>query len=70
MARRPDQTDQQARREEDAARQTRSLAAIAVILLLMVAGLYLTKTLRRSTAIEDCMMAGRSNCDRLVQSGR
>jgi len=69
VARRPDSSER-SRREEDAARQTRSLAAVAVILALMVAGLYLTKTLRRSTAVEDCILAGRMNCDRLVQTGR
>ena len=56
------------KREEDAARQTRSLAAVALVLLLLVIGLGLTQTLRRSAAVEDCMMAGRSNCDRVAQA--
>ena len=65
----PDWTEK-AKREEDAARQTRSLAAFAVLLLVLVAALGLTHTLRRSAAVEDCMLAGRINCDRLVQTGR
>lgn len=55
------------RREEDAARQTRSLAAVVLVLVLLVVGLGLAKTLRRSAAVEDCMMAGRINCDRVAQ---
>jgi hypothetical protein len=56
------------KREEDAGRQTRSLAAVALVLLLLVIGLGLAKTLRRSAAVEDCMMAGRINCDRVAQN--
>ena len=52
--------------EPEADRQTASLAAMAVILALIVIGLFLVHTLRRSTAIEDCLMAGRRNCDKLV----
>jgi len=51
----------------DAARQTTSLAALAVALALVVGGLFLAQTLRRSAAAEDCLMAGRINCDRLIQ---
>ncbi len=52
--------------QTDAHRQTRSLAALAVVLALLVAGLFLVQTLRRSTLVEDCLMAGRINCDRVV----
>ncbi len=44
-------------------RQTGGLAAIAVVLALVVVGLALVHHLRRSGRIEDCMMAGRTNCD-------
>jgi hypothetical protein len=47
---------------EGADRQTMSLAGLAVALFLVVLGLFLVKTLRHETRIEDCMMAGRTNC--------
>jgi len=49
-----------------AGRQTTSLAALAVALALLAGGLFLAQTLRHSAAVEDCLMAGRINCDRLV----
>ncbi len=54
-------------RDQDARRQTASLAALVVTLVLVVAGLFLVQTLRRGGQIEDCLMAGRINCDRLIQ---
>lgn len=51
---------------QDANRQTASLAAFAVVLLLIVAGLFLVQTLRSKSRIEDCLMAGRRNCDAVV----
>lgn len=54
-------------REQDTSRQTASLAALAVALVLVIFGLFLVQTLRRGAQIEDCLMAGRINCDRLIQ---
>jgi hypothetical protein len=45
-----------------AARQTNSLAALAVTLGLVVAGLYLVDVLRATSAAQDCAMAGRADC--------
>lgn len=53
----------------EANRQTASLAAIAVVLLLIVVGLFLVQTLRSKARIEDCLMAGRRNCDAVVAYG-
>ena len=50
------------REDEDAARRTAALMGFVVILLLAIAGLLLVRELRVSTAIEDCLMAGRRNC--------
>lgn len=58
------------REQTDEDRQTASLAGIAVVLLLLVAGLFLVHTLRTKAAIEDCLMAGRRNCDSLTTSAR
>ena len=54
-------------RDEDPDRQTRSLAGLAIVLALAVAALFLVQHLRRESQIEDCLMAGRSNCDALIQ---
>lgn len=54
------------RRQTDADRQTAGLAAFAFVLLLLVAGLHLVHTLHKKSIIEDCLMAGRMNCDKLV----
>lgn len=54
------------RRDDDSGRQTRSLAGLAVVLALAVAALFLVQHLRREGQIEDCLMAGRSNCDALI----
>ncbi len=47
--------------EED--RVTLSLAGLALALALVVAGLFLFTHLRDKAVIEDCLMAGRMNCD-------
>lgn len=52
--------------QEEADRQTASLAGLAAALLLVVMSLYLVHQLARETRLEDCLMAGRSNCDLLV----
>jgi len=54
------------RRDDDSDRQTRSLAGLAVVLALAVAALFLVQHLKRESRIEDCLMAGRSNCDALI----
>jgi len=54
--------------QETANRQTASLAGVAITLLLLVLGLFLVRALHTQSAIEDCLMAGRSNCDQLVQA--
>ncbi len=50
-------------------RQTGGLAAIAVVLALVVVGLALVHQLQHSGRIEDCMMAGRTNCDPSMFAG-
>jgi hypothetical protein len=55
------------RRDEDAERQTRALAGLAIVLALAVAALFLVQHLKREGEIEDCLMAGRTNCDALIE---
>ena len=50
----------------EADRQTKSLAGLAVAILLVVAGLFLINHLREKAQIEDCLMSGRINCDSVV----
>ncbi len=51
---------------ESVNRQTASLAGLAVALFLVVVGLYLVHALHQKTRVEDCLLAGRLNCDSLV----
>jgi hypothetical protein len=54
------------RDDDDEARRTRGLIALALVLGLALAASYLVERLRREGQIEDCLLAGRSNCDALV----
>jgi len=57
--------------EDEAAEENRltaSLAGLVVALMLVVAGLFLIQHLRDKARIEDCLMAGRFNCDVVVAS--
>jgi hypothetical protein len=59
-----------ARDREEADRRTSGLAAIVVVLLLLIGGLLLTRTLHRKSQLEDCLMAGRRDCDQLLNGSR
>jgi hypothetical protein len=48
--------------DEEADRQTASLAAVAVTLFLIVLGLFLIRELRAKAELEDCLLSGRTNC--------
>jgi hypothetical protein len=54
--------------EEDANRQTRSLAGLAIILGLAVIAIFLVQHLRKESQIEDCLLARHANCDALIQN--
>lgn len=43
-------------------RRTASLAALAVVLVLLIGGLWLQHHLRATSLMEDCLLAGRRNC--------
>ncbi len=53
-----------------AERQTTGLVGIVIILLLLIGGLFLVRQLHNATMIEDCLLAGRRNCDVLVSDQR
>lgn len=52
--------------EEESNRQTRSLAALAIVLALALAALFFIHHLKRAGDLQDCLMAGRTNCDKLI----
>jgi hypothetical protein len=58
------------RDREEADRRTSGLAAIVVVLLLLIGGLLLARTLHRKSQLEDCLMAGRRDCDQLLSGSR
>ncbi|HJT06011.1 MAG TPA: hypothetical protein VJ747_03745 [Stellaceae bacterium] len=55
-------------RREDDDRFTRSLAGLATAFLLLVVGLWLTERLADLSKLDDCMLQGRSNCERIELS--
>jgi len=56
--------------QEAADRQSGSLAGLAVTLFVVVASLYVIHHLATKAAIEDCLLAGRANCDIFVSRAR
>ncbi|HEX5327409.1 MAG TPA: hypothetical protein VFW75_12125 [Acetobacteraceae bacterium] len=48
--------------DEEADRQTASLGAVAITLLLIVIGLFLVRELHAKAVLEDCLLTGRTNC--------
>ncbi len=48
--------------QAEQARLTGSLAALAALLALVVAGLFLVQALQGKSAVENCLMAGRLTC--------
>jgi hypothetical protein len=56
--------------KEEADRQTASLAGLALVLFLVVAGLYVVHQLAIKAAVEDCLLAQRANCDAVLSASR
>lgn len=55
-------------RQEEADRFTATLAGLAVALLLTSLGLWVTEGLARASKLEDCLLQGRMNCERIELS--
>ncbi len=53
--------------EAAANRQTASLGGVAISLFLIVVGLFLVHALHSKAQVEDCLLAGRTNCSVIVQ---
>ena len=56
--------------QADRDRQTSSLAAMAVVLAVVVASLFLIRTLGTESRVEDCLMAGSRQCDLIAPQPR
>jgi hypothetical protein len=54
--------------QQEANRQTASLAGVAITLLLLVVGVFLVHQLHAKAQIEDCLLSGRRNCDIMLQA--
>jgi hypothetical protein len=65
MRRRPDEDE--ATRQQDADRQTKALAGLAVVLALGLVALFVIQHLKTEGEIEDCLLAQRTNCDALIE---
>jgi hypothetical protein len=52
--------------DEIAQRQTAGLVAIAIILLLLVGGLFLVQRLCAASMFQDCLLSGRHDCDMVI----
>lgn len=47
-----------------------ALVAFAVIVIAVLAMIYVMQRLHQASVIQDCVMAGRTNCARIDTSGR
>ena len=55
-------------RQEESDRFTASLAGLAVALLLGLVGLWVADGLAQVSKLEDCLLQGRMNCERIELS--
>lgn len=65
--RRPDWTSRRESQHDEADRVTASLAGLAMALALVVLCLFLTDHLRIKAQMEDCLLAGRTDCAALIR---
>jgi hypothetical protein len=54
--------DLQAHRRQDTHSQRAALLGLALCLALVAGGLFLVYALKKSSALQDCVMQGRTNC--------
>ena len=54
--------DLEAHRRQDAHSQREALVGLAICLALVLGGLFLVYALKKSAALQDCVMQGRTNC--------
>ncbi len=48
----------------------RAAMMLLLVLLLVIGGLALVRVLRNMSALQDCVMSGRTNCAPIIPSGR
>jgi hypothetical protein len=54
--------DLEGHRRQDAHSQRAALVGLAICLALVLGGLFLVYALKKSAALQDCVMQGRTNC--------
>lgn len=64
MRKRPEREET---RRQEADRQTKALAGLALVLALVVIAFFLFQHLKAEGELEDCLLAQRTNCDALMQ---
>jgi hypothetical protein len=57
-----DEDSEEAHRPQDAHSQRAALCGLAICLALVLGGLFLVYALKKNSALEDCLMQGRTNC--------
>ena len=63
MAWQTDRWLEREREQEEANRQTASLAGLALALAFVVIGVFLIRELHAKAVVEDCLLAAQLNCD-------
>ena len=51
--------------QEQDGSQRRALAGLAIVVVLLVAGLWLAHELRAASKMQDCVLSGRTNCNEI-----
>jgi hypothetical protein len=54
--------DLETHRRQDAHSQRAALLGLAICVVLVLGGLFLVYALKKSAALQDCVMQGRTNC--------
>jgi hypothetical protein len=54
------------RSRQEADRQTKALAGLVIVLALAFVALFVFQHLKAEGELEDCLLAGRANCDALI----
>jgi uncharacterized membrane protein len=58
------------REQEEANRQTASLAGLAMALALVVIGVFLVRELHAKAMVEDCLLQSQLNCDAVAAAAQ
>jgi hypothetical protein len=66
----PDDYFEQDDEEREAAGRRKSLAALAILAVLVVGGIFLAHELRKTSELQDCLMTKATNCIQIDDTGQ